>query len=480
MKNSKIKKENLDKNNKNIKTKYETNSFLELIKKSIDKIKSTKTKKYSLSSCIFLCFYEKKKKTLDKKEICDFIKKEISENNNRIVNSHLKTNQSKIHLVTQKNYSIKLYHILLKSKCFTKVINMETNKEEQIELNEEYIHHRKNIIYKHIFGRKFNSEKYPTNKKVLKLKGLNAIKPKKNNNRKKNDISNDKTKDNNHKDEDKVKVKKKEIEKNKKDSNKHNNIKEKENAPSNIKKLLRKKRKRTNNRKDNNNYLVMPLFAYNDLKNKIEIKKEDNIQKDIINLEEEKEEIISTSFKEIKNIVKAGEEFIIFLKTEKFLNFIKDNDNKKNDIQKLFDSENDELLHSFIKIAMEYYLKFNELIDYFLNDKENNFDSEDEIDNKKSNIVNYFNKKKNYCILLIFRIISKLFSFILEFNFIAEIIDEISNYNKNSDDTKYILEIIEKNKIILNKENIKLFEKMLKNELKNATNSFMIKKGIHD
>lgn len=478
MKNTKNKKENSSKKSLNTKTKYETNSFLELVKKTIDKIKSTKTKKYSLSSCIFLCFYEKKKKILDKKEICDFIKKEILENNNRIINSNLTIKKTKIHIVTQKNYYLKLYHILLKSKCFTKVINMETNKEEQIELNEEYIHHRKNLIFRHLFGPKFNSEKSSINKKYLKLKRISIIKHKKKRDKKKNDISNDKTNNINQKENSEINHKK-EIEKKEESSNKTNSTKEKENEPVKIKKFLRKKRKRTQTI-NKNNMLVMPLFANsNESPKKIDNKKEDDDNRNI-NLEEIKEEIISSSFKKIKNIVKIGEEFIVFLKNDKFLNFIKNNDNKNKDIQKLFNSKDDNLLHNFIQVSMEYYLKFNELIGYFLNDKENGYENEDEISNKELNIINYFYKKKNFCILLIFRIISKLFSFILEFNFISEVIDEISSYNKNSNETKYILGTIEKNKIVLNKENIKLLEKLLKNELKNATNSYMIKNGITD
>ena len=478
MKNTKNRKENSAKKSQNVKTKYETNSFLELVKNTIDKIKSTKTKKYSLSSCIFLCFYEKKKKILEKKEICDFIKKEILENNNRIINSNLKMPKAKVHIVTQKNYYIKLYHILLKSKCFTKVINMETNKEEQIELNEEYIHHRKNFIFRHLFGHNCNSEKSFTDKKYKKFKRINAIKSKNKRNKKNNDISNDKMNNSNQK-ESCQKTNKKENEKKEQDY-KNDSIKETENEPVKIKKFLRKKRKRAPTI-DKNNMLVMPLFVNpSECQNKIDNKNEDDDDDKNINLEEIKEEIISQSFKEIKNIVKTGEEFIVFLKNDKFLNFIKNNDNKKNDIQKFFNSKDDILLHNFIKVAMENYMKFNELLGFFLNDKENDSEIEDEINIKESDFINYFYKKKNFCILLIFRIISKLFSFILEFNFISEVIDEVSSYNKNSDDTKYIIDLFEKNKIVLNKENIKLLEKILKNELKNATNSYMIKNGISE
>ena len=48
---------------KTTKTKIDMPSFLKKIKHKVDKIKSgKKNKRYTLISCIFLCFLEKKKK----------------------------------------------------------------------------------------------------------------------------------------------------------------------------------------------------------------------------------------------------------------------------------------------------------------------------------------------------------------------------------------------------------------------------------
>ena len=154
-------------------------SFLQQIKINVDKIKSTKNKKYSLLSCVFLCFLEKKKKIIDKKVIIDFIKKEINQNEKKIFHININTKKVEPDLITQRNYNSKLNQLLLKCKYFTKIINMGSSTDgEQIELNEEYINPRKNSIFKQLFGRKlYYTKNSPKKRKRRKFeKSISIVK----------------------------------------------------------------------------------------------------------------------------------------------------------------------------------------------------------------------------------------------------------------------------------------------------------------
>ena len=169
----KNKKNNLNK--KDQKSKSDIMPFLKQIKNNVDKIKSTKNKKYPLLSCLFLCFLEKKKKIIEKKEICEYIKKEINNNENKIFHININTQKVEPDLINQRNYNSKINQLLIKSKYFTKVINMGNNPEaEQIELNEEYINPRKNSIFKHLFGRKLYYKKI-SQKKRKRRKFENSV-----------------------------------------------------------------------------------------------------------------------------------------------------------------------------------------------------------------------------------------------------------------------------------------------------------------
>ena len=172
----KNKKEKTNNKDQKEKCKSDVFSFLKQIKGNIDKIKLSHNKHYSLLSCIFLCFFEKKKNILDKKEIYEFIKKEISKNSKKIISSHFKNSESE--KITHKNYYPKVYQMLTRSNCFTKVINMESDSDDQIKLNEEYIISNKNKIYNHLFSDIFNiKHKIFSKRKIKKFeKSISVVK----------------------------------------------------------------------------------------------------------------------------------------------------------------------------------------------------------------------------------------------------------------------------------------------------------------
>ena len=150
------------------KLKQVVDAFLKQIKQEIDKIKLNKNKKYSLLSCVFLCFYEKKRGIIYKKELYDFIKKEINKNENKIITScdHIKNSDKSI--VTQYNYYHKLNYIFKTNRRFLKVLNMESKEGYQIELNYEYIKKHKENLFLKIFGYGLNGEKSKTPTKTTK------------------------------------------------------------------------------------------------------------------------------------------------------------------------------------------------------------------------------------------------------------------------------------------------------------------------
>ena len=483
----KSKKENLNKKNKKSKPKSEINSFLNQIKTNINKKKSSKNNLYSLFSCIFLCFHEYKKKILDKKEICEFIKKEITENNNKIItksNLNLKkSKKSEFEIVTTRNYYPKLNHILNNNKCITKIVNMETNKDEQYELNEEYIIERKLKIINHLFkpksfpklsplplkrkhmkfefclssvkkenkdkkDKKDKKEKINDKKKDIKeLKDIKDIKDIKDRDK---DIKNAKTKENDEKSEEDSSLissketdinENKEKEKVQKDNNcskkdilDNNNLEGKKNDKKNDKKnnntntFLNQKRKNT---VKIDNCLRIPKFVEKsdkDNENNENKSKKSDKDKDINNdINEKKDELISNSLNAINAIINQGQQFIILLKNKKFMNTLKNNYNNNIRVneQFLLNYQNSSIIN-FLTLANNEYVKFSELIVNIMKNKEDILDLNENCDflfsDKELNTSEKFQIKKDKCSFLINRIITELSHFLLEYDFVVNVV----------------------------------------------------------
>ena len=478
---------------KKSKTKLDIFSFLKQIKANIDKIKSNNynNKKYTLISCIFLCFYEKKKKILDKKEINDFVKKEVSENENKIISAHIKNKKNELDIITPKNYYPKLYQMLIRNRCFTKVIHMESNY-EQVELNEEYINSRKNTIFKHLFGKTLNSKKINSKRRHRKFeKSVSAIK-----NQSKKKIKTDlkinkikkikkstEPKENSQFDADSTNFSLKDNENNFKkieDFNGFNffveNIKlERKKLESlNRKFFLNQKRRSPSSVDSNENSLIMPLFA-EDCHNENESKINNNINYI------KKEELIPNSLDKFLNyMINKGKEFLSHLNNPKFIDFIKTKYIFKKNGFALLSYNDDSVVHNFLNTAYKDYMKFNRYLKFFMNNKDINVDSEseDKSNDKGTQILENIDVKKMKCSLLISRIETKLSQFLLEYDFIVEVIKEIFEYDKNCIIFRDLVGLINENKNILDQENIHHLEKLLRTELENAINYYIINYSI--
>ena len=490
------------------KCKLVIDSILRQIKKNIDKIKSIKNKKYSLLSCIFLCFCQKKKRILDKNEINEFIKKEIKFNKNKIVMSCTKSKKS---LVTQKTYCQKLNQILKESKYFIKVINMESDSEEELKLNEDYIiSHKKNINIK-LFGRHSNEDKPKRKAKIKNRKKVKSKKRKfkncltvgrhdkiedenneiteKNNKLLFNVINND----NNEKNKDKPmfhpdKENEKEFKKVKFFTTKP------QNSEIESKKLtyLNKKRKnifvtiRPNLKpspKQNN--LIMPKFLDSsyDIKINIKTEKEEEYVLNKNNANYRKYEIISASNKEISYINNLANQFILNLKSPRLVNALKTGKLYiKMNGQILLNYEDEPIINNLLKATMREYLKFCEYIKYLMGNKNelSDYDNNDYLSfNKEEQIVDNFKTIKKKCSFIINKLIIRLAQFITEYDFIVGVIKDLYAHDNNLNSLKELLNLIENNKNILCKENIFHFEKILNTEFDNACNFFMVNHGIN-
>ena len=116
------------------------------------------------------------------------------------------------------------------------------------------------------------------------------------------------------------------------------------------------------------------------------------------------------------------------------------------------------------------------------NNKGSNLDSKDKnnIFEKSSEIFEDLDIKNVKCSLIISRIITKLSQFILEYDFIVEVIKEIFEYDKDCIILKNMISLINDNKNILSKGNIDQLEKLLKTELENAINFYIINYDINN
>ena len=447
--------------------KKDSISFLELVKNKINKIKTdiNNNKKYSLISIIILCFVQNNKCILKRKEIFDFVKNEIVNNPNKIVTTH-RFKKSEKDIVTETNYNRKIYFILLNNKIVKKIIPTlnEDKNETQYELNLEFIFRRKNILFQQMFGEHFHEKIVKKRKKIKFDNSLSAIKlNKKKNNNKNEKEKNKEVKDNNlynenlEVDSSILSIKESEIvnERSKEpsfinssftesikfhpkkaDSNEKNNFVNKSELNSN--------KNGNSNISSNENSLIMPVF--NDiLFNEKNLKYLDN-----------NERFCSNSLKEINNIINKGEEFLSLLKNPQLLNLLNSNNNYKQLGSSILNSKNINDANNLLKVTSDYYTDLCRYLDFLFYERKNKVESNDE--NSDTKLI------KIKCSLIISGIMSKLYQFLLEYNYFVEIIENIFKYKHNFI-LKEMLEIINYDKEKISKNKIDSLETLLKLEL---------------
>ena len=447
-------------------------SFLKLVKNKINEIKSdnSKEKRYSLLSIIFLCFIENKKKILDRKLILDFVKDEVINNPNKIV-STFKFKNMKRDIITENNCYMKVYQILFKSKIFNNISNNEQN-DTNIELNLEFLDKRKNILYRQMFDEELHKSKKINNKKkrrkfdnslsVIKIKTPKIDKK----TLKKNELINIEIDNKNNIDVDSTifSIKESSIKK-KEDTSINNSIfidnikpeKKIEVIGNSI--IISKSLLNLNSISQidsNENSLVMPLFA-DDLFN-------DKERKYKFSSNEYKRQMCSNTLKEINIIINKGKDFLSILNNPQLLNLLNMDNNYKKIGFPILNLQNDNYIPSLLKFASDKYTELCKYLNFFLYYK---------YDDASNLIDEAFDIKliKAKCSLLISGIITKLSQFLLEYNYFVDIIENIFKY-RNNFILKEILNIINYDKDIISKDNIKYLENLLKLELDNAINYY--------
>ena len=426
-------------------------SFLKKIKEKSDIIKKKNNSNYSLLCCTLLSFYNNGKFVMDKKSLYESVKKEIEDNENKVISSFA-NNCKYPETINTKSYTSKLNMLLSNTRCF---VLLDDNR---IKLNEEYIIKKRQRIYNYSFNtnliknklgikrRIFKRIKRSCNRKIIDETKINI----KTNSKKKNTTNENVLKSSNCKEEDDHFIDieiddMNDFESTEQISQDNNiNIKEKEKEEENIKDKSSLKdevltpQKDTKSQNSNQNkidYLITPKFVCkNNTKNINQVK----IIKDNLNIK-------------LFCFIQKAEEFLNLIFNKNF------NDSLKND------------LRPGIRILLNYINEI-ELINYIKNAKNDYFELKKFCESLFYNSVNYCSNKNNLlslikkCRLLVYVIITRLSLFMLDFDFIHEI---INNYWEKYNVFKVVKAFSDENEKILNHEYINELEKLFENNLNN-------------
>ena len=426
--------------------------FLKKIKEKADILKKKKNSNYSLLCCALLSFYNNGKLVMNKKSLYESVKKEIEDNENKVISSFA-SNCKYPEIINPKNYTSKLYDLLKNTKIF---ILLDDN---QIKLNEEYIIKQRQRIYKYSFNtnlimnelglkkRIFKRIKRRSNRKIDKTKTLIYTSSKKKGNSIGNILksSNDREEDDHFIDIEIDDMNDFEsTEQISQDNNDNNfiNIKEKEEENVEDKssfedEILTPKRdtKSKNSSQNKIDYLITPKFVCKN--NKININ-QGKIIKDSLNIK-------------LFCFIQKAEEFLNLIFNNKFNNSLK-NDPRPG-IQILVNYINEIDLIYYIKNAKNDYFELKKYCEYLFWKSIDNCSS-------KNNILSLVKK----CRLLVYVIFTRLSLFMLDFDFIQEIIN--NNFEKYTA-FKVVKSFMDENKKILNHEYINELGKLFENNLNN-------------
>jgi hypothetical protein len=100
----KIQEDHIEKQSTELKGQKELNEFLSLINSTINDIRHSDQKKYSLLSSIFNCFYENKTISLPRKTIYEYIHLDIHKYKNKMLNSFVKNGKNNMDIISEENY----------------------------------------------------------------------------------------------------------------------------------------------------------------------------------------------------------------------------------------------------------------------------------------------------------------------------------------------------------------------------------------
>ena len=143
----------------------ELEKFLSKINSTINEIRKSDIKNYSLLSSIFNCFYENKTTSLPKQTIYDYIHQDVIKYKGKMIISFVSNGTNKKEIIDENNYLRKTYSIISKNKCLIQQSN------NYISIDLMFIKSHKNLIYRNVFGKdeELISDNPKKNKKLKKL-----------------------------------------------------------------------------------------------------------------------------------------------------------------------------------------------------------------------------------------------------------------------------------------------------------------------
>ena len=427
---------------KNMKSKNNVFSFLYIIKKKVSQINFNNYNENTLLCYTLLLFCLKKKCCLSKNELEEYVKSKLWEKDDKITSVF-----ENYHEINQYNYSKKFNELLNSNDCFIKYFDKKTNK-EQVKLNFDYINKEKDSIYNLIFGENL-IDVYKEKEMIKKYNNLLQ------DNDERNNISHNT---------------------NGKKENGNNKI----NGKSNNKEALLKFNNNNNNnkkkhKKNTNNVINIAenKIFYSEL-NIISPKKktsdfvENHFEEDDKNKESLINSLISSildveslnesnkkPFKEkeynfspkILSFIQKGEEFISLINSFNFDKITGMN----NYLIMISNYKNNKSLEKCLMTAKKDYYNLIEFLKCF----------------KDTNLLcdkNNVSLKKQECSLLICKIIKELSQFLIDYNFVIELVNS-NKYNTYSRMLKKIKKLDKDN--VLNQDNVNVIKLIMEKELEN-------------
>ena len=478
--------------------------FLSLINSTINDIRKSDQKKYSLLSSIFNCFYENKTISLPRKTIYEYIHQDILNYKNKMLISFVENGTNSMDIISEENFLKKTHSIISRNKCL--IEHFDNQNVDKISLDINFIKAHKNLLLKNIFGKDQKiTNAFPSLKNPRKIKNSsNPMKGQYLNNSQ--EIIKDDTDIN--EDDFEIEIMESDQEQEQEETDMTEPKKEKKNNINEVKDFYNSNSKIINinninnisgssskteeiqylnkKRKSHRNHARKGL-KYNKKNNSINSSEEkyDSYIRELLDEEEEddkqkkgeKKETIAE--KEILSLIEEGKIYLSLFNDNDLLKEIQSKKNNSNNPEEnddifiknlILNYQNGDTLKSYLNMINDDYGEFKKSIKSLIDYKNslNNNSSGDKFMTKFS-IMNKIILGKEKCSILIDKIVIKLKQLILEYNFIKKVLNNIDE-NK-SDIFQRFKDVVTSTS---NKEEKENFVNDLKKKLQEELNKALI------
>ena len=165
----KIREDLIEKHSIELEGLKDLNEFLSLINSTINDIRKSDQKKYSLLSSIFNCFYENKTISLPRKAIYEYIHQDILKYKNKMLISFVENGTNSMDIISEENFLKKTHCIISRNKCL--IEHFDNQNVDKISLDINFIKAHKNLLLKNIFGKDQKiTNAFPSLKNPRKIK----------------------------------------------------------------------------------------------------------------------------------------------------------------------------------------------------------------------------------------------------------------------------------------------------------------------